>query len=226
MKQPAARLTDTTAHGGVITTGAPTVRIGGLPAARLNDLHTCPMVTGVAPHLGGPIITGNTTVLIEGLAAARVGDALTCAGPPDTIAMGCETVLIGDGAAVAGGVAIGAQAAAYLAEDTEAEPCYPYILFSPRTAGFVDEDRFTLEAADGSYAETLPYADAVVDGWRAVLPFPLPPEAPRYSLRVDLASRAQEEEGSTPRTYYLFRDEVLLHYVPDEAPDDEQPFRS
>lgn len=223
MKQPAARLTDTTAHGGVITTGAATVRIGGLSAARLNDLHTCPMVTGVVPHVGGPIAMGNTTVLIEGLPAARVGDAVICTGPPDTIAMGCETVLIGDAAAVAGGVATGAQVAAHLATDTEAEPCYPYILFSPRAAGLVDEDRFTLEAADGSYAETLPYADAAVDGWRAVLLFPLPPEGPRYSLRVDLAPRP---EGAEPRSYYLFRDEVLLHYEPDEAPDDDQPFRS
>ena len=25
------------------------------PAARLGDLHVCPMVTGVVPHVGGPI---------------------------------------------------------------------------------------------------------------------------------------------------------------------------
>ena len=68
----------------------------GLPAARLTDMHVCPMVTGVVPHVGGPIIgPGCPTVLIAGLPAARVGDALTCVGPPDVIAMGSVTVIIG-----------------------------------------------------------------------------------------------------------------------------------
>jgi uncharacterized Zn-binding protein involved in type VI secretion len=86
---------DPTAHGGVITVGFPTVLIGGQPAARATDLHTCPMVTGIVPHVGGPILKGSLTVLIGGLPAARVGDPATCVGPPDTIAMGCPTVMIG-----------------------------------------------------------------------------------------------------------------------------------
>lgn len=66
-----------------------------LPAARVGDMHTCPMVTGVVPHVGGPVIPpGAPTVLIGGMPAARVGDMLTCVGPPDTIAMGSTTVLI------------------------------------------------------------------------------------------------------------------------------------
>jgi len=66
------------------------------PAARLNDMHTCPMVTGVVPHVGGPIIgPGCPTVLIGGMPAARVGDMLTCSGPPDVIAMGSTSVMIG-----------------------------------------------------------------------------------------------------------------------------------
>jgi uncharacterized Zn-binding protein involved in type VI secretion len=66
------------------------------PAARLTDMHTCPMVTGVVPHVGGPITgPGCPTVLIGGLPAARVGDMATCVGPPDVIAMGSTTVLIG-----------------------------------------------------------------------------------------------------------------------------------
>ena len=66
------------------------------PAARLSDMHTCPMVTGVVPHVGGPITApGCPTVLIGGLPAARVTDILTCVGPPDTIAMGSTTVMIG-----------------------------------------------------------------------------------------------------------------------------------
>jgi len=60
-------------------------------------MHTCPMVTGVVPHVGGPILPpGCPTVLIGGMPAARVGDMCTCVGPPDTIIPpGCPTVLIG-----------------------------------------------------------------------------------------------------------------------------------
>jgi uncharacterized Zn-binding protein involved in type VI secretion len=71
----------------------------GQPAARVTDMHTCPMVTpGVPPipHVGGPILPpGCPTVLIGKLPAARVGDMAVCVGPPDTIAKGSLTVLIG-----------------------------------------------------------------------------------------------------------------------------------
>lgn len=96
MGKPAARMGDLTAHGGTIILGCPTVLIGGMPAARVSDMHTCPLVNGVVPHVGGPIIPpGGVTVLIGGMPAARVGDLLTCVGPPDTIAKGELTVLIG-----------------------------------------------------------------------------------------------------------------------------------
>ena len=66
------------------------------PAARLSDLHTCPMVTGTVPHVGGPIAgPGCPTVMIGGQPAARVGDMATCVGPPDAIVMGSPTVNIG-----------------------------------------------------------------------------------------------------------------------------------
>jgi uncharacterized Zn-binding protein involved in type VI secretion len=66
------------------------------PAARLTDMHTCPMFDGPKPHVGGPITApGAPTVLIGSLPAARVGDVVTCVGPPDTIAQGSVTVLIG-----------------------------------------------------------------------------------------------------------------------------------
>ena len=65
-------------------------------AARITDMHVCPLVTGVVPHVGGPILpAGEPTVLIGGLPAARVGDMATCVGPPGTIVMGSTTVLIG-----------------------------------------------------------------------------------------------------------------------------------
>lgn len=100
MGQPAARIGDMTAHGGVITgPGCPTVLIGGQPAARIGDMHTCPLATPgtpPVPHVGGPILPpGSPTVLIGGQPAARMGDMATCVGPPDAIVGGLPTVLIG-----------------------------------------------------------------------------------------------------------------------------------
>ena len=72
------------------------------PAARITDMHTCPMVNpGGSPHVGGPITgPGVPTVLIGGVPAAVVGDLCTCAGPPDIIVKGSGTVLIGGKPAV------------------------------------------------------------------------------------------------------------------------------
>lgn len=68
----------------------------GKPAARITDMHVCPMVTGVVPHVGGPVTgPGATTVLIGKLPAAVMGDTCTCVGPPDTIILGSATVMIG-----------------------------------------------------------------------------------------------------------------------------------
>src|SRR5215472_16767012 len=68
----------------------------GMPAARMTDMHICPMVTGLVPHVGGPILPPCCpTVLIGGMPAARVTDLATCLGPPDMIALGSPTVLIG-----------------------------------------------------------------------------------------------------------------------------------
>jgi len=70
------------------------------PAARVSDMHTCPMVTGVVPHVGGPILPpGFPKVLFGGLPAARMGDQATCVGPPDVIVGGSPKVLIGGQAA-------------------------------------------------------------------------------------------------------------------------------
>lgn len=66
------------------------------PAARVGDLQTCPMVTGVVPHVGGPLAgPGAATVMIGGMPAALVGDTCTCVGPPATIVKGSGTVMIG-----------------------------------------------------------------------------------------------------------------------------------
>ena len=88
----------------------------GMPASRISDMHVCPMVTGIVPHVGGPILPpGAVTVLIGGLPAARVGDMAVCVGPPDVIALGSFTVLtagqpqarIGDMTAHGGAIVLG-----------------------------------------------------------------------------------------------------------------------
>ena len=66
-----------------------------MPAARITDMHVCPMVTGIVPHVGGPIVSpGGPTVLIGGLPSATVGSQCVCVGPPDVIVLGSFTVLI------------------------------------------------------------------------------------------------------------------------------------
>jgi uncharacterized Zn-binding protein involved in type VI secretion len=69
------------------------------PAARLTDMHACPMQTPSlppVPHVGGPVVgPGVPTVMIAKMPAAVVGDNCICVGPPDTIAMGSATVMIG-----------------------------------------------------------------------------------------------------------------------------------
>ncbi|UCD17390.1 MAG: PAAR domain-containing protein, partial [Candidatus Zixiibacteriota bacterium] len=128
MGQPAARVGDQTAHGGVITgPGVATVLIGKKPAAVLGDMHTCPMQTPAAPspipHVGGPITKGSSGVLIGKKPAARVGDMATCTGPPDSIVVGCPTVLIGESGGGGGGAAGGGgQQVQATSESTEVEP--------------------------------------------------------------------------------------------------------
>jgi len=58
-------------------------------------MQTCPLVTGIVPHVGGPITLGCFTVLVSGLPQARIGDMHTCVGPPGTMALGSFTVLVG-----------------------------------------------------------------------------------------------------------------------------------
>ncbi len=92
---PAAHIGANTAHGGVVILGFPTVLIGGTPASRIGDMHTCPMVTVLVPHVGGPFILGSFTVLVGGMPQSKVGDTLVCVGPPDVLVMGAPTVQVG-----------------------------------------------------------------------------------------------------------------------------------
>ena len=95
----AARIGDMTSHGTPLGPGpgSPNVLIGGMPAWRCGvDMHSCPLVSGIVPHVGGVVAVGSATVLINGMPAARQGDMVVeGGGPPNTIVMGCPTVLIG-----------------------------------------------------------------------------------------------------------------------------------
>lgn len=94
----AARLGDPTAHGTPLGPGpgSPTVLIGGMPAWRtLTDMHACPLITVLVPHVSGIVPMGSVTVLINSLPAARQGDLIVEAAPPNSIVMGCPTVEIG-----------------------------------------------------------------------------------------------------------------------------------
>lgn len=97
---PAARVGDSTSHGGLVAgPGVPTVLIGGRPAAVLGDWTTCPQSSGTppnqVPHVGGPIVSGSATVLIGGRPAARAGDANAETLASATVPAGSLTVLIG-----------------------------------------------------------------------------------------------------------------------------------
>ena len=94
----AARVGDQASHGTPLGPGPGSVNvlIGGMPAWRATaDFHACPLVTETVPHVGGVVAVGSVTVLINNLPAARQGDIIVESGPPNTIAMGCPTVLIG-----------------------------------------------------------------------------------------------------------------------------------
>lgn len=98
------------------------------PAARVGDMHTCPLVDpGPKPHVGGAVTMGETTVLIGGALAARTTDQALCAGPPDFIVVGSSTVHIGG------------QLAAYLGSQTMhggvISAGYPQVLIGGPPAG-------------------------------------------------------------------------------------------
>ena len=67
-----------------------------MPCARIADMHVCPMVTVLVPHVGGPIAPpGVPTVLVCSMPAAPLGNMAICVGPPDAIVKGSGTVLTG-----------------------------------------------------------------------------------------------------------------------------------
>ena len=96
MGKPAARVGDLTSHGSPLSPGpgSPAVFIGGKPAWRITDIHSCPLTTP-NPHGTGIAVAGSSTVFINGVPAVRMGDIIQEAGPPNSIITGEVTVLIG-----------------------------------------------------------------------------------------------------------------------------------
>jgi uncharacterized Zn-binding protein involved in type VI secretion len=67
-----------------------------MSAAGGTDIHACTTPLPVPPHGPGVVITPSATVMIANFPAARMGDTIMEAvGPPNTITMGCPTVIIG-----------------------------------------------------------------------------------------------------------------------------------
>ena len=95
MSMPAARLTSLTAHGGTVTGGSARVLISSLLAARLGDMHTCPLFNVLIPHTGGIIALGSFVVWSDGRPQARMTDTCVC-GAPNMVALGDLTVLVGN----------------------------------------------------------------------------------------------------------------------------------
>ena len=87
MAAPQARLGDTSSHGGTIVTGAQRTLLDGKPAARMGDLHSCP----IPFHGVTQIVQGASKTLIEGQPAARMGDAVGCGA---VIVTGSDTALV------------------------------------------------------------------------------------------------------------------------------------
>ena len=89
----AARVGDTSVHGGTITgPGVATVLIGGKPAAVAGDIHACVLPpTGHQPTVS-PFPSGSGTVFIGGRPAIRSTDTCGCGA---MAAVGEPTVMIG-----------------------------------------------------------------------------------------------------------------------------------
>lgn len=97
---PVARVGDATVHGGAIVQGDPTLLVDGMPVATVGSMHVCPMVgpgSPPPPHVGGPVTQGVPWFTVNGCAVATVGCVCVCCGPPDVIAMGSPSLVVGSG---------------------------------------------------------------------------------------------------------------------------------
>jgi len=89
----AARVGDTSDHGGTITgPGVATVLIGGMPAAVAGDMHVCALPPAAHQPTVSAFPSGSATVLIGGRPALRITDTCLCGA---MAAVGSATVMVG-----------------------------------------------------------------------------------------------------------------------------------
>jgi uncharacterized Zn-binding protein involved in type VI secretion len=203
MGMPACTITSQTAHGGVVMVGFPQVLIGMMPASRIGDMHVCPMVTGIVPHVGGPFVLGSMTVLVGMMPQSRVTDQLVCVGPPDVAAMGCETVLVGE--AGAGGAAGAVTGIAAMGASVPVQP--PATSTSPQPTSTLQQDGTiqTSAPAGGSLPPiplsspgfpTLPAKDT--PNFASAQPVNLPPGTQLYSTAPSPGSYWATDQPAQP----------------------------
>lgn len=109
----AARLAAETAKATSAATNGASIAAAAASGA---SMHACAQPWPIPPHGPGVVINGSPTVMIGNCPACRMGDTIIEAiGPPNTIMMGCTTVIIGDtgmggtqGAALSAAAASGA----------------------------------------------------------------------------------------------------------------------
>ncbi len=90
---PAARILDTSNHGGTIVgPGEATVLIGSMPAAVVGDNHVCSLPPNAHQPTVSPFPSGSGTVMIGGKPALRTTDTCLCGA---MAAVGEPTVMIG-----------------------------------------------------------------------------------------------------------------------------------
>lgn len=152
------------------------------PVTRITDMHTCPQVTVIIPHVGGPVVgPGVPTVLAEKMPVAVVGDACTCVGPPDVIVEGSMNVLamnrpiaaLGAKTAHGGVVVAGA----------------PTVVVGTATGGMLPPKRKTAkEAADRAVGSGQEAPSVSVAAKRSEAQEPSAHELvlPTYTLQIDL----------------------------------------
>jgi uncharacterized Zn-binding protein involved in type VI secretion len=211
MGMPACTITSQTAHGGLVVVGFPTVLINMLPASRIGDMHVCPMVTGIVPHVGGPFILGSPTVLVGFMPQSRVTDQLVCVGPPDLAVKGVETVLVG--MAGAGGM-VGAMGG--LGAMGASVPMQP-----PAAAAAALQSELQPDGTIKTSAEPggrLPPIPLQQPGW---------PDLPaKHTVNFQSAQPVDLPPGTTIYRVIPDEDRASGSYWTPSVPDDEQTWRS
>src|SRR5579863_8700019 len=201
MGMPAATITSMTAHGGNVILGFPQVMINFMPASRITDMHVCPMVTGIVPHVGGPFVLGSMTVLTGMMPQSRVTDQLVCVGPPDICVMGAETVLVGMAGAGGAGGAMGGVAA--MGTPVPTQP--PASQTSPQnTAEQQSDGTIKTSAPPGSSLPPITLSSPGVPdlpavqtpNFQSVQPVSLPPGTTLYKVISDPSDLAAQASGA------------------------------